>query len=77
MSVNFSKDSGKVTISGPHEDVEQVSDLIMKQLENISDVDLEIPNKFHRFIVGEKGNRIRKIGEQFPDVGTVFWVADI
>uniref|UniRef100_A0A8C0U030 Vigilin n=1 Tax=Cyanistes caeruleus TaxID=156563 RepID=A0A8C0U030_CYACU len=71
VHIEFTEGEDKITLEGPTEDVnvaqEQI-EVMVKDLENERTKDLIIEQKFHRTIIGQKGERIREIREKFPEV---------
>uniref|UniRef100_A0A8C2SZQ1 Vigilin n=1 Tax=Coturnix japonica TaxID=93934 RepID=A0A8C2SZQ1_COTJA len=65
VHIEFTEGEDKITLEGPTEDV----NVAQEQIEvMVKDLDLIIEQKFHRTIIGQKGERIREIREKFPEV---------
>ncbi|XP_073530647.1 vigilin [Phyllobates terribilis] len=74
VSVRIPQDSEKssqIRIEGDPQGVQQAKKELLElalRMENERTKDLIIDQKFHRTIIGQKGERIREIREKFPDV---------
>lgn len=74
MSVRIPQDSEKsshIRIEGDPQGVQQAKKELLElalRMENERTKDLIIDQKFHRTIIGQKGERIREIRDKFPDV---------
>ncbi|OWK04677.1 hypothetical protein Celaphus_00002851 [Cervus elaphus hippelaphus] len=70
VHIEFTEGEDKITLEGPTEDVsvaqEQIEAMV-KDLENERTKDLIIEQRFHRTIIGQKGERIREIRDKFPE----------
>ncbi|KAG8580681.1 hypothetical protein GDO81_007386 [Engystomops pustulosus] len=74
VSVRIPQDSEKssqIRIEGDPQGVQQAKKELLElasRMENERTKDLIVDQKFHRTIIGQKGERIREIREKFPDV---------
>lgn len=74
VSVRIPQDSEKsshIRIEGDPQGVQQAKKELLElasRMENERTKDLIIDQKFHRTIIGQKGERIREIRDKFPDV---------
>ncbi|KAG9494350.1 hypothetical protein GDO78_001941 [Eleutherodactylus coqui] len=74
VSVRIPQDSEKssqIRIEGDPQGVQQAKKELLElaqRMENERTKDLIIEQRFHRTIIGQKGERIREIREKFPDV---------
>lgn len=67
--------SDEVRVEGRKEAVQQATADIMemvKKMENEKSRDIIIENRFHRFIIGAKGESIRELRDKFPGVNIAF-----
>lgn len=65
----------QIVIVGPPEGVAKAKEMILEQaakLENEGQAELDIEQKWHRIMIGQKGENIQKIRVQYPEVQVSF-----
>ncbi|KTF91987.1 hypothetical protein cypCar_00025301 [Cyprinus carpio] len=67
----FTEGEDKITLEGPTKDVQIVHgqiEVIVTDLENERTKDMIIEQRFHRAIIGQKGEKIKEVRDKFPEV---------
>ncbi|RXN04636.1 vigilin isoform X2 [Labeo rohita] len=78
VHIEFTEGEDKITLEGPTKDVQMVQgqiEAIVTDLENERTKDMIIEQRFHRAIIGQKGEKIKEIRDKFPEVENSFSVS--
>ncbi|KAK3718445.1 hypothetical protein QZH41_014445 [Actinostola sp. cb2023] len=75
VHVEFSGEKDAIVLDGPPEEVERAREALetfIRELENEKTRDVIIDHRFHRTIIGTKGDRIKEVRDRYPEVQISF-----